>query len=437
MLKSVVFRLFFAAMFALLGLPAWAISPQRQTPIVKAVSQAAPAVVNITTSSGDQTRLEKFFGPGFDFFGDLPGRARKRASLGSGIIVDGKKGLVLTNAHVVAGSGEIRVHLQDGREFPARVKGINGDFDIAILEIPGASGLPSLPMGRSDDLLPGETVIAIGNPFGFSHTVTTGVISALNRAIRHNNGILTELIQTDAAINPGNSGGPLINLDGALVGINTAIDTRGEGIGFAIPIDKAKRVMAGLVDGARAQPLWLGIMGETPGARTARALGLPMAAGIMVTHVAPGSPAAKSDLQPGDVITRVNGADLRNWRDYINVLRNQAPGMPVTLDIYRDGKPMVRKAAPAPFDDKLARELMQKQWGFKASEKRGHVVVESAEKKGPANFLRKGDIIHALGDWRISGLGDLLEAYRRERMAPVFNIAIERNGRIYYGQIAP
>lgn len=139
------------------------------------------------------------------------------------------------------------VHLLDGREFPAEVKGADPDFDIAVLEIKEARNLPAVRLGDSGDILPGETVIAIGNPFGFNHTVTTGVVSALGRTIRNEGGVFTDLIQTDAAINPGNSGGPLLNIEGGLIGINTAVDARAEGIGFAIPINKARRVMEDLM----------------------------------------------------------------------------------------------------------------------------------------------------------------------------------------------
>ena len=217
-------------------------SSPRMTPVVRAVQATAPAVVNITSTHVVERQrispMEQFFGfgPGFD-----QPRRQKRVSLGSGVIVDGKRGLVLTNAHVIAGGDEVMINLQDGRQFPAVVKGAEPDFDLAVLEIQGPHDLPAVPLGDSSDLMPGETVIAIGNPFGFNHTVTTGVISALGRTIRSESGVFTDLVQTDAAINPGNSGGALLNLDGELVGINTAklSDTDVEGMGYAIPISDA------------------------------------------------------------------------------------------------------------------------------------------------------------------------------------------------------
>ena len=412
-------------------------SSQRMTPVVRAVAATAPAVVNITSSGTDQGRVEKFFGPGFDIFDVWPGRTRKRTSLGSGIIVNGKKGLVLTNAHVLAGGNEIRVHLQDGREFPAVVKGLNADFDIAVLQLKDAPDLPAVPIGDSSDLMPGETVVAIGNPFGFSHTVTTGVISALNRSIRHEGGMLTELIQTDAAINPGNSGGPLLNIDGALIGINTAIDARGEGIGFAIPINKARRVMDGIVAGGKVQELWFGITAQDVSQRLASAMGLPRPGGALVTRLAPGTPAVKGGLKPGDVIVAMNGAQLRDKRDYINALRNQVAGAQVTLDIIRDGKPLAVSLTPAPFDDDLARKLMEKQWGLAVSERKGKILVSSVEKNGPSQFLRKGDVIRAVAERRVNTMEDLLNVYRRERLSTRIILLIERNGRAYYAQLIP
>ncbi len=311
------------------GGAARAVSPDsaRLTPVVRAVRAAAPAVVNITSARfaerGRRSPLERFFGPLPD---QLEGGARqKRVSLGSGVIVDGDRGLVLTNAHVVAGGDEIMIHLQDGREFPARILGAEPDFDLAVLEIRGASGLPSARLADTGDLMPGETVIAIGNPFGFTHTVTTGVISALGRSLRNEGGMLTDLIQTDAAINPGNSGGPLLDLDGRLIGINTVLDARGEGIGFAIPAGKARRVMEDIMAGSRAAPLWLGLLGQDVDGRTAQALGLD-AAGVLVREVVPGTPAAGAGIETGDILVRLNGMALRDGRDLVNALRNQTSG---------------------------------------------------------------------------------------------------------------
>lgn len=428
------------SLVAFSGFPALAgPSQQRMTPVVRAVSAVAPAVVNITSSHRERTQspLEQFFGPGFDPFGAMPGRSRKRASLGSGIIIDGKTGLVLTNAHVIRGGDEIMVHLQDGREYEARIRGMEPDFDLAILELKGAPQLPSVAMGDSSDLMPGETVIAIGNPFGFAHTVTTGVVSALNRSIRNSGGMLTELIQTDAAINPGNSGGPLLNIDGSLIGINTAIDARGEGIGFAIPINKAKRVMAGLVSHGKVEPLWFGLLCQDIDQRLAMALALKNPAGALIRKIYPGTPAEKSGLKPGDVIVALDSTLLNDKQDYINALRNQATGSQIEFHIIRDGKALQVKMKPVSFGDQRAARIMEERWGFRAEEKAGKTQVVSVQANGPANFLKKGDIIRSLGERAVRGLGDLLSQFRQGRMADQVLIMIERNGRNYYGRILP
>lgn len=433
-MRAISGLLLFLLFLGILPYPVQAAS-QRITPVVRAVATVAPAVVNITCSKLQRgSQLELFFDS--DSFG-LPGISRKRASLGSGIIVDGEKGLVLTNAHVISGADEIMVHLQDGREFPARIKGIDSDFDIAALQIAKAPKLPSVAMGDSSDLMPGETVIAIGNPFGFAHTVTTGVISATNRSIRQQGGMQTGLIQTDAAINPGNSGGPLLNIDGSLIGINTAIDARAEGIGFAIPINKARRVMEGLVAHGKMQPLWCGIMGQNLDQRIARALALHKPQGMLVTQVFNGSPAQAAGIQPGDVIVRLNEAQLQDKHDYITALANQTPDANIKLDLVREGKSMQVFLRPVPFDEQTTGRLMEKRWGFAAQDHNRRALVAWVDPQGPASFLRKGDVIRAIGQRKVANMAELLQFFRQERMSGQIMLVVERNGRNYYGRIVP
>lgn len=412
----------------------------RLTPVVRAVKSVAPSVVNITSSLNvnGQARspLELFFEPwpDMDPFGGRRA-SQKRSSLGSGVIVDGPKGLVLTNAHVVVGS-EIMVHLQDGREFSAKVKGSEPGFDLALLEIVSPPpNLPSVRMGDSADIMPGETVIAIGNPFGFNHTVTTGVVSATGRSLRNENGMLTDLIQTDAAINPGNSGGPLLNLEGSLIGINTALDARGEGIGFAIPINKARNVMRGLLDTGRMASLWLGLLGQDIDLNSARALNLDDARGLLVNSVYDGSPAKKAGIQPGDIIRSVNSSRIDDSQDYVNALRNQTPGEKLQIGILRDGKEKSIRLMPEDFDDVRAQNLMERRWGFSAVNGKNCVTVKAVSKSGPAAFLRQGDLITGIGNTPVYSIEDLLKAFRRERMSGEVILHVRRNGNDYLGRL--
>lgn len=416
----------------------------RLTPVVRAVQAAAPAVVNITSTSvidaGPRymTPLEQFFGPGFTPFGDMPpARRQKRVSLGSGVIVDSARGYVLTNAHVISGGGEVMVNLLDGREFPAAVKGADPDFDIAVLEIQGPHNLPAIRPAEAADLLPGETVIAIGNPFGFNHTVTTGVVSALGRSLRSESGMFTDLIQTDAAINPGNSGGPLLDLEGRLVGINTAVHAKGEGIGFAIPIHKALRVMDNLMDHGKLAPLWLGLHVENLDQRMAQALGLRETRGVLVAEVYARTPAAAAGLEPGDVIESINGVRLNDRGDYLNLLRNQLPGESLRLVLQRAGGRQDVQVTPAEFDDASARRIMEERWGFAVRPEGGRLVVASARPDGPANFLRRGDVLAGIGGKPLRSQEELLQAFRQLRLAGQVLLQVERRGRLYHARLLP
>ena len=231
-----------------------------------------------------------------------PGRGgrRQRPDLaGLGVIVEGH-GLVITNEHVVAGAARIRVQLADGRELPATLIGADRSFDLAVLKVETQNHeLPALRLGTAADLMIGETVIAIGNPFGLSHTVTSGVISALHRVVRAKNRTYEDFIQTDAQINPGNSGGPLLNIHGELIGINTAVHSGGPGIGFAIPIDRARTIVNDLLQFGRVRYGWLGI--RPSALRQGR-----RAVGVVVAEVEAGSPAERAGIQRGEVIVGVN-----------------------------------------------------------------------------------------------------------------------------------
>ena len=236
------------------------------------------------------------------FFGQMPERDLKQQSLGSGFIVD-KEGYILTNNHVVDGADDIRVTLLDGRSYDAEVTGRDPKTDIALIKIKPENGLPVATLGDSDALQVGEWVIAIGNPFGFGHTVTAGVVSAKDRTIGA--GPYDAFIQTDASINPGNSGGPLFNARGEVVGINSAIVSSGQGIGFAIPINMAKNIMAQLRDKGSVTRGWLGVQIQALTPELRESLKLAAEGGALVAGVIKGDPAEKAGLKAGDVVVRV------------------------------------------------------------------------------------------------------------------------------------
>ena len=437
--------------------PLAGVSEARRTPVVVATAKASPAVVNITSSSVEGVRLsplEQFLGEQFRGWDGRPfpsrqPRQRRRVSLGTGVIVDGKKALVLTNSHVVQNGTDILVRLNDGREFQAELKGADPDFDLAVLELKGASDLPELPLGDSDTVLPGETVIAIGNPFGFRHTVTTGVVSALGRSIHSESGFFTDLIQTDCAINPGNSGGPLVNLDGSLVGITTAVYGKGWGISFAIPVNKARRVMEGLLGERGMSPVWLGIEAADIDQRFAMEMGLAHGrGGVLVTGVLKDTPAARAGLEPGDVICSVNQTPISDRRDYLNLLRNQVEGAKLELEVaslaQQNGqeagqRQKLRRVAvePEAFTDAMAQGLMERRWGFEAADlPQGQgLAVRRVDRQGPASFLRPGDVVYGVGGMRVESLADLVQAFRCERLSSQVLLRVERGGRGYYARL--
>jgi Do/DeqQ family serine protease len=295
------------------------------------VRTAAPAVVNIAAVGTQQVR---------DPFWGIPGQ-RQTGSVGSGVIVRAD-GVVVTNNHVIEGMQRIRVTLSDRREFSARVVLADERSDIAVLQLEGVEErLPTLNIDDREEQQIGDLVLAIGNPFGVGQTVTNGIISALNRT---ETGISDSgsFIQTDAAINPGNSGGALVDMDGDLIGINTAIFSRSgssSGVGFAVPASMVKRVVDSAVGGATVvvRP-WLGVKGETVSADIARSLGLDRPQGLVVTEVYAGGPGARAGLREGDVITAIDGAEINDQGGLNFRVGTRAPNETVAVNVLRDGR---------------------------------------------------------------------------------------------------
>lgn len=267
-------------------------------------------------------------------------REFRQKGAGSGTIID-KEGHILTNNHVVGEADKIMVKLADGREYEARIVGTDPLSDIAVIKI-DADNLPVVPMGNSDQMRIGETVIAIGNPFGLSNTVTMGIISAKGRS-NVDIADYEDFIQTDAAINPGNSGGPLVNLKGEIIGVNTAIFTRSggyQGIGFAVPINMARNVMDQLIEHGTVSRGWLGVLLQDIDNELSQALDLENSKGALVAEVTDGSPAEKAGLKQGDVIVRYGEKQIKNVDHLKNEVGLTLPDTTVELGIVRDGKPM-------------------------------------------------------------------------------------------------
>jgi serine protease Do len=319
--------------------------PESFTDLAKTCS---PAVVNISTvktlsgksgrvfqhffggPQGQQNPFEPFF---HDFFNNMPQREFKQNSLGSGLIID-KDGYILTNNHVVADADQIEVKLNDGKEYPAEIIGTDASTDLALIKIKSDHDLPALYLGDSDKLDIGHWVVAIGNPFGLEHTVTAGIVSAKGRVIGA--GPYDDFIQTDASINPGNSGGPLINMEGEVVGINTAIVAGGAGIGFAIPSNMAKAVISQLKKTGEVTRGWLGVGIQDLDQELKEYYRMDQ--GVLVTEVFPGDPADKAGIKPNDIIVSVNGKKVESGREVSRLISGLSVGDTAEIKVSRDGK---------------------------------------------------------------------------------------------------
>ena len=312
--------------------------------IADIVEKVGGAVVNIDVV---KMQHQQVFNPFKDFekhFGfQIDPRARDLfedrvipvKGAGSGFIID-NKGHVLTNAHVIKGADKIKVTLRDGRSLDAKIIGLDSNIDLAVLKLDRPSGLPSMRLGDSSKLRPGQWIIAIGNPYGFSNTVTAGIVSATGRAL---DGIgKKNLIQTDAAINPGNSGGPLINIQGEVVGVNVAVAAGAQGIGFAIPVNAAKEVLDELITRGKVVRPWIGIYMRDVDQQVADYMNLPVAEGVIVMQVVKDSPSDKAGLKQYDVVRTVNGSKLKSASELSDLIKNQKPGSRLALSVYSDGK---------------------------------------------------------------------------------------------------
>jgi len=414
----------------LLPLLAGADLARRRSPVVDVVQKASAAVVFIGTEQRVDRRMR---GTPLD---ELLGGARERQetvqSLGSGVIID-PGGLIVTNDHVIRGASAIHVVLADGRQLDAEVLGSDAPNDLAVLRVQSTGPLPSAKLGTSADLMIGETVVAIGSPFGLTKTVTAGVVSAVGRSFQANDQLYIDFIQTDAAINPGNSGGPLLNLDGEVIGINTAIFSGAQGIGFAIPADKVRRIVAELKSFGKVRPAWVGLDPVDLSAKAARRVGWERNYGVLVKQVEEGSPAAKAGVQPGDVVAELAGTPVQNADELDARLRGYPAHAPLGLLVWRDGKTFPVTVTPVEFPPELADGLAWDRLGLRLAPGRSSLVVAAVRQGSQAANIgvERGDQIVRLNNVPLTSMAAFREGLVAARHARSVLLVVRREGRNY------
>jgi len=438
-----LFLIFFANNLVQAGIPLQTLAEadgQKMPSLAPMLDRVTPAVVNISTRSfvqeADNPLLQD---PFFRQFFNLPERTRKRESqsLGSGVVVDAAKGYIITNHHVVDKADEITVTLRDKRKLKARLIGRDPDTDIAVIQVK-ADNLTALTFADSDKLRVGDFAVAIGNPFGLGQTVTSGIISALSRSGLGIEGY-EDFIQTDASINPGNSGGALVNLNGQLIGVNTAIlSSRGGGnvgIGFAIPTALIKDVMQQLIEFGVVKRGRLGVYIQDLTPQLAKAFDMNNLRGVVVSQIMPQSPAAEVGLKAGDVITSVNGRDVENSSDLKNIIGLLRVGRKVDLVIVRNGREkrlsvVVTEQEQATIDGaKLSKRLTGAILGVVSedgnwSERVEGIEVVSVEPDSLAwqTGLREKDIILSVNRVLVRDFRELKQALKRSRRGLLINV---------------
>ncbi len=403
------------------------------------LEQVTPAVVNIATEGRIRQTLNPLFSdPFFQRFFQLPDRQveRKTSSLGSGVIVDAERGLVLTNNHVIANAIQITVTLRDGRQLEAEVIGTDPETDIAVIKIP-AQGLSGLKTADSEKLRVGDFVVAIGNPFGLGQTVTSGIISALSRSGLDIGGY-EDFIQTDASINPGNSGGALVNLRGELVGINTAIFSRSGGnigIGFAIPINLALQVTEQLVESGEVKRSYLGVSMQDINPALAEAFGLKSRQGAIISRIIEDSPAEKAGLQVGDIVLSSDGRRIKSAADLRNRIGLLPIGETTEFDVLRDGRQMkftvtveesrLSGNAPRPYNELLTGVTVSDiEFGSPYYGRVEGVIVSGVDRGTPAwrSGLLVADIITSVNRLEVRNLDEFLAAVDNRQRPLVLRI---------------
>lgn len=413
----------------------------RMTPMVKAVQRVRPSVVNI---QGKKTVTEASAGVG--------SKSRQVNGMGTGVVID-PRGYILTNHHVVDGVKQINVTFADRRAYIAEVVAFNHRTDLAVIKINTTRDLPVVPIGTSSDLMPAETVIAVGNAYGYENTVTVGIISALHRDVQvSDTQAYDDLIQTDASINPGNSGGPLLNIDGEMIGLNVAVRAGAQGIGFAIPVDSAMEIAASLMSIEEIEHRWHGLQAKS----------IPGRNKVVVERVESGSPAAKCGIQSGDVITRIGDLPTHRKLDIERALLGlgtsntsvtvERSGEVVALDMSLSTMPnssaivpLVDTNDPATGGDTRAWEALgvalevEPRSSFRNSKYQGGLRVVDVRKDSPADRgrIRPGDILVGMHRYQTASMKDVDYIINRSNIPKMGDVRfyIVRGSETLYGDI--
>lgn len=404
------------------------VNPDYVSPVVNVVNEAAPAVVNIEAVGHRKASIDPFFEDFYKrFFGESPWtQDREFKALGTGFIFD-KRGYILTNYHVVENADEITITTLKGKKYKANYVGGDKDLDIAVLQVKTKDVLPVIELGDSDNIQIGEWAIAIGNPLGFKHTVTLGVVSAIHRKIPKpdGRGYYADLIQTDAAINPGNSGGPLLNIHAQVIGINTAIinPTEGQNLGFAIPINFAKRFAEALINTGKVSKAYLGVYIQNVTETLAKTFGLKVNKGAFVSDIEKGSPAQKAGIKPGDVIVKIDNKEINSADELVYIVKTYPAGEKIDVVVNRKGKEITYEItlaeraefAKATNDYYLGlkvRDLTPEDINeYKLPKDMYGVMVEDVKDGSEAQYvnIKKGDIIMEM---YVNGKGEKLQSIK-------------------------
>jgi Do/DeqQ family serine protease len=408
------------------------VSASRRTPIVVVAHDVLPSVVNIQTEATIQRRATD---PFFDPFGFFAGRERSYTSqsLGSGFVWS-KDGIIVTNNHVVEGASRITVNFNDGTQVPAKLLGVDPDSDLAVLRVEGKN-FTAAPVGTSGDLMIGETVVAVGNPFGLSGTVTTGVVSALGRSVpsQEQGRTFTDFIQTDASINPGNSGGPLLNIEGKVIGINVAIYAQAQGIGFAIPVDRARKVIQDLLRFGEVHAAWIGAVTATLTPEEAKRLGHETQRGALVVRVFPDSPADRAGLKVGDVITAVAGKSVDSREAFSTYTSTIPTGQVLPVSANRGGSSHDVSITPVDPPGGLGLRILEAVSGLRVADEHRSVVIDEVlnRSRGADMGLAPGDVIVGVNGTEVSSTVQLNTEIMRgaERSSVVLSV---QRGRYVY-----